>query len=100
MDDMRITKEVKECWKTDLMLRILTIATIALFIASFIVPPLGIIDGSVLAASGILTGLGVIWEFNKALNKNIDAKVKIREMELMVGKQALQQSTENTTENQ
>ena len=68
------------------MLRILTFATIALIIASFIVPPLGIIDGSVLAASGIMTGLGVIWEFNKALNKNIDAKVKIREMELMVGK--------------
>lgn len=93
---MRIKTEISECWKNDLMLRILTIATIALFIASFIVPPLGVIDGSVLAASGIMTGLGVIWEFNKALNKNIDAKVKIREMELMVGKHATQETNTNT----
>ena len=53
-----------------------------MIISSFIVPPLGIIDGSVLAAVGELTGLGALWEFTKAMNKNIDAKVKIKEIEL------------------
>lgn len=75
-------KECKECWKEDIWLKILTITSVALIISSFIVPPLGIVDGSVLAAVGELTGLGALWEFTKALNKNIDAKVKIKEIEL------------------
>lgn len=75
-------KECKECWKQDIWLKILTITSVALVISSFIVPPLGIIDGSVLAAVGELTGLGALWEFTKAMNKNIDAKVKIKEIEL------------------
>ena len=75
-------KECKECWKEDIWLKILTITSVCLIISSFIVPPLGIIDGSVLAAVGELTGLGALWEFTKAMNKNIDAKVKIKEIEL------------------
>ena len=75
-------KECKECWKQDLWLKILTITSVGLIISSFIVPPLGIIDGSVLAAVGELSGLGALWEFTKAMNKNIDAKVKIKEIEL------------------
>ena len=75
-------KECKECWKEDIWLKILTITSVALIISSFIVPPLGIIDGSVLAAVGELTGLGALWEFTKAMKKNIDAKVKIKEIEL------------------
>ena len=75
-------KECKECWKEDIWLKILTITSVALIISSFVVPPLGIIDGSVLAAVGELTGLGSLWEFTKAMKKNIDAKVKIKEIEL------------------
>lgn len=75
-------KECKECWKQDIWLKILTITSVGLIISSFIVPPLGIIDGSVLAAVGELSGLGALWEFTKAMNKNIDAKVKIKEIEL------------------
>ena len=75
-------KECKECWKEDIWLKILTITSVALIISSFIVPPLGIIDGSVLAAVGELTGIGALWQFTKAMNKNIDAKVKIKEIEL------------------
>lgn len=75
-------KECKECWKQDIWLKILTITSVGLVISSFILPPLGIIDGSVLAAVGELTGLGALWEFTKAMNKNIDAKVKIKEIEL------------------
>lgn len=75
-------KECKECLKEDIWLKILTITSLALIILSFIVPPLGIIDGSVLAAVGELTGIGALWQFTKAMNKNIDAKVKIKEIEL------------------
>lgn len=75
-------KECKECWKEDIWLKILTITSVGLIISSFIVPPLGIIDGSVLAAVGELTGIGALWQFTKAMNRNIDAKVKIKEIEL------------------
>jgi len=80
--DHTFIKECKECWKEDIWLKILTITSVALIISSFVVPPLGIVDGSVLAAVGELTGLGALWEFTKAMNRNIDSKVKIKEIEL------------------
>lgn len=75
-----------QCWKKDFWLKILTFISIVLIVASFIVPPTGIIDSSVLAATGELAGFGAIWEFNKAMNKNIDAKVKLKEIELELSK--------------
>ena len=79
-----IMKTCKECWHTDLWLKILTLTSVLLIIASFVLPPLGIIDGSVLAAVGELTGIGALWEFTKAINKNISAKVKIKELEILI----------------
>lgn len=79
-------KECKECWKQDIWLKILTVTSVVLVIASFIVPPLGIIDGSALAAVGELTGIGAMWEFSKAINKNINARVKVRELELEINR--------------
>lgn len=74
--------DCKQCWKADIWLKILTLVSIGLVIGSFIVPPLGIIDGSVLAAVGELTGIGALWEFSKAMSKNTSAKVRIKEIEL------------------
>lgn len=36
------------------------IASVALFIGGFLVPPMGVIDGSVLKACGMLLGFGVL----------------------------------------
>lgn len=79
-------KVIVQCWKEDLWLKILTITSILLIVAAFCIPPMAIIDGSVLAATGILTGLAAIWQFNKAINKNLDAKVRIKEIELQISK--------------
>lgn len=75
-------KTILQCWKEDIWLKILTITSILLVIASFIVPPTGIVDGSVLAAVGELTGIGALWEFNHAMDKNMNTKVRIKEIEL------------------
>lgn len=83
---MKFREECKECWKNDIWLQILTFASICLITASFIVPPLGIIESSVLAATGELAAFAAIWEFNKALNKNLDAKVKIKELEVEINR--------------
>lgn len=75
-------KLIVECWKEDIWLKILTITSILLIVIAFFIPPMAVVDGSILAAVGELTGIGALWEFTKAMNKNIDAKVKIKEIEL------------------
>lgn len=90
---MKFKEECKQCWKNDIWLQILTLTSIILIISSFIVPPTGVIDSSVLAATGELAGFAAIWEFNKAMNKNIDARVKIREMEIELNKNKKDEST-------
>lgn len=76
--------DCKECWREDLWLKILTFTSILLIVGSFLVPPLGIIDGSVLAAVGELAGIGALLEFTKAMKRNVNAKVRIKEIELEI----------------
>lgn len=75
---------ILQCWKEDFWLKILTITSILLIVIAFFIPPMAVVDGSVLAAVGELTGIGALWQFTKAMNKNIDAKVKIKELSLSI----------------
>ena len=63
-------------------MRILTISSILLIIASFFVPPLGIIDGSILAAVGELEALGVLWIVMHAIEKGTAASFKKGDVEV------------------
>lgn len=92
MKNNGIINNCKECWHSDLWLKILTVTSVLLIIASFIVPPTGIIDPSVLAATGELAGFGAIWEFHNAINKNMDAKLKIKEIELEISKNSKEEA--------
>lgn len=73
---------LKETWESNIWLRILSISSILLIIASFFVPPLGIIDGSVLAAVGELEGLGVLWILMRAVEKGTGASFKKGDVEV------------------
>ena len=73
---------MKETWESNIWLRILTISSILLIIASFFVPPLGILDGSVLAAVGELEGLGVLWIVLRAIEKGTGASFKKGDVEV------------------
>ena len=75
-------KILKETWLTNIWLRILSISSILLIIASFFVPPLGIIDGSILAAVGELEGLGVLWIVLRAVEKGTAASFKKGDVEV------------------
>lgn len=75
-------KILKETWESNIWLRILTISSILLIIASFFVPPLGILDGSVLAAVGELEGLGVLWIVLRAIEKGTGASFKKGDVEV------------------
>lgn len=76
------------CWKEDFWLKILTISSTFLIITSFFLPPQGIVDPSVMAAVGEMMGIGAIWELDKAIDKNLSAKVKIKQIELSINKEA------------
>ena len=73
---------MKETWESNIWLRILSISSILLIIASFFVPPLGIIDGSVLAAVGEIEALGVLWIVLRAVEKGTGASFKKGDVEV------------------
>ena len=76
-------KEIlKVTWLTNIWMRILSISSILLIIASFFVPPLGVIDGSILAAVGELEGLGVLWIILRAVEKGTAASFKKGDVEV------------------
>ena len=75
-------KILEETWLTNIWMRILSISSILLIIASFFVPPLGIIDGSILAAVGELEGLGVLWIVLRAVEKGTGASFKKGDVEV------------------
>lgn len=75
---------LKETWESNIWMRILTISSIALIIASFFVPPLGVIDGSVLAATGELEGFGVLWIVMRAIEKGTGASFKKGDVEVEI----------------
>lgn len=64
---------------------VLMVTSIGLIIASFLVPPTGVIDGSVLAAVGELAGFGALGALIKAMDMGVDARVKHKDTEVTVG---------------
>ena len=75
-------KILKREWESNIWMRILTISSIILIIASFFIPPLGIIDGSILAAVGELEALGVLWIVLRAVEKGTAASFKKGDVEV------------------
>lgn len=75
-------KILKREWESNIWLRILTISSILLIIASFFIPPLGIIDGSILAAVGELEVFGVLWIVFHAIEKGTAASFKKGDVEV------------------
>lgn len=75
-------KILKKTWESNIWMRILTISSLLLIIASFFVPPLGILDGSVLAAVGELEVLGVLWIVLRAVENGTGASFKKGDVEV------------------
>lgn len=55
---------------------ITTLAAIGLFITGFFVPPMGIIDGSVLKAGGILLGFASVAQVPDMARRGTDVKIQ------------------------
>lgn len=55
---------------------VLTIFSLGFLVAGFFVPPMGIIDGSVLKAVGELFGFATLWTVVFALRRGSDITIK------------------------
>lgn len=58
--------------------------SIALFIGGFFVPPVGVIDGSVLTAGGILFGFAALGVFGQSLANGKDMTFRKGDVEITV----------------
>ena len=67
---------IKEKWISSVWLKFLTISSVILIIASFVIPPTGIIDSSVLMGIGELEILAGIWIIYDAIKKGTGAHLK------------------------
>ena len=67
---------IKEKWISSAWLKFLTISSVILIIASFVIPPTGIIDPSVLMGIGELEILAGIWIIYDAVKKGTGAHLK------------------------
>ena len=60
------------------------IISIGLFIGGFFVPPMGVIDGSLLTAGGLLLGFAVVAVGAQALQDGRNATIKHGETEIQI----------------
>ena len=75
---------LKDTWKNNVWLKFLTITSVLLIIASFILPPSGVIDNSVILAVGELEVLGVLWIVSRAIDKGTGAHFSKGDVEIEI----------------
>lgn len=75
-------KKISKNYK--IILAILTLISVGLIVAGFFVPPLGVVNGSVLTAVGEIFGFSALWVGVAALEKGYDATIKKGDTEITI----------------
>lgn len=70
--------------KSMVIFSITTFVSIGLFIAGFFVPPMGVIDGSVLKAGGILLGFATVAQVPVLARRGTDVTIQHGQTKLSV----------------
>ena len=79
-------KKVLSILSHDIWFHIFASISLILIIASFILPPTGVIDPSVIGAVGEITGFGALWELHIAIRKGFDAKISHNDTSIEINK--------------
>lgn len=78
---------VKNKWRESFWFKFLTVDAIILLVASFIIPPTGIIDSSILGAVGEIEVLAVLWIVYKAIQKGTGAHISKGDISIDIDKE-------------
>ena len=79
-------KKVLSILSHDIWFHIFASISLILIVASFILPPTGMIDPSVIGAVGEITGFVALWELHIAIRKGFDAKVSHHDTSIEINK--------------
>lgn len=77
--------KVRAFLRENVWFAIFSIVAITLLVASFLVPPMGIIDDSVLKGVAEIFGFAALGTVMRAIEKGIDAKIKHGNTEVTIG---------------
>lgn len=80
-----MSEKLKAVIENNRVFTILTVIAVGLLVTSFILPPTGVIDPSVIAAVGEIMGLFALWVALTSLSKGLDAKFQHGNTTLTVG---------------
>lgn len=83
-DNIGLRKTFKECVLENIWFKILSLSSIILIFISLILPPTGVIDPSVISATGEILGWGALFTVIKAIDKGKGISVKHGTMEVDV----------------
>lgn len=73
-------------WENTIGFWICLVISVGLFVGGFLVPPLGVIDGSVLKAGGILFGFGALAQAPMLIRSLSTAKITKGDMSIELAK--------------
>lgn len=79
-------KKVLSILSHDIWFHIFASISLILIVASFILPPTGMIDPSVIGAVGEIAGFGALWELHVAIRRGFDAKISHHDTSIEINK--------------
>ena len=71
-----MAKKIFQVLKQDVLFYVLTVVSLLLIIASFVLPPAGVIDNSVFAGVGEIFAFASLNEVRRAISTGMSAKVQ------------------------
>lgn len=91
---MAVKDTIAAAFKGNVILAILTTISVVLILVSFILPPTGVIDPSVLGATGEIFAFAALWAFVRALEQGKKATLRHNETEVTIEDEPKQEENE------
>lgn len=83
----KVFQKIKMCIVGNFWFHIFAIFSLVLLTASFLCPPLAVIDGSILAAVGEVFGFAALWTLIKAMDEGHTATITHKDTTLTIGEE-------------
>ena len=83
----KVFQKIKMCIVGNFWFHIFAIFSLVLLTASFLCPPLAVIDGSILAGVGEVFGFAALWTLIKAMDEGHTATITHKDTTLTIGEE-------------